>query len=394
MRNRFPQMIWLLVVLLVAPTMAFGQEKPSFDLDWYGYFKLDGSYDQNLTSHGNFVLWVTPQSYEEDDTQFNMTANQTRFGVNLTGNQYRDVEVKGKLEFDLYAAVTGATVAENKAMLQLRHAYFSVQRKGTKLVAGQTSDLISPLNPSTLNYPVLWGCGNIGYRRPQVSLFQSANMGMSSQLTMAAGFFRTIGSDLTPTFSLAAGETTDGSDDGTDAAIPTVQGQLDFQHKLDNGGLIRLGGSALWGRLRAETTQGNFEEYETWAGAGHLQVSLSQSFGVMGEYYQGANLGSYLGGILNSSTIDGVNSMGGWGSMWVKPTSGLKLTLGYGFDDPDDEDLGGVQRSKNESMFGNIQYTFVPQVTVGLEVSRWETTYTDDVSIDNLRVQTSFILNF
>ena len=123
-------------------------------------------------------------------------------------------------------------------------------------------------------------------------------------------------------------------------------------------------------------------------------MSPSPYFGLSGEYYVGSNLGSYFGGILNASTVDGVGPVGGWGSLWFKPMANVTLGFGYGFDDPEDEDLNISQRAKNESMFGNVQYALVPQVTVGLEVSRWETTYMDAESVDNLRVQTSFIMNF
>jgi len=391
-RNVFLTITIFMMFLLASGS--FGAEAPSFDLDWYGYFKLDGSLDQNLTSHGNFVMWVNQKSYVADDQQFNMTANQTRFGVKLDSKNYKNAVVSGKLEFDLYAGVTGASIAENKAMLQLRHAYFSVEKNSWTLTAGQTSDLLSPLNPATLNYPVLWGCGNIGYRRPQVSLKYTLKPSEQTNVSLATGIFRTIGSDLTPTFSLATGETSEGSDDGTDAAIPSVQGQLDIQHTFPSGAKLQLGGSGMWGQLKAETSLGNSEKYESWAAAGHLMVSLPQGFGVAGEAYTGVNLGSYFGGILNSSTVDGVNSMGAWGSLWFKPVSKVKLSTGYGFDDPEDEDLIYNQRSKNQCVYGNLNVTIVPQVTVGLEVSQWKTTYKDNDTVESLRAQTSFVLNF
>jgi len=379
--------------LLIMGAVAHAADRPSFDLRWYGYFKLDGSYDQNLTSHENFVMWVQPRIYDKDDEQFNMTANETRFGFVATGKGYQSVEVGGRVEFDLYAGVTGASIEQNKAMLQLRHAYFTIQSGNTQLLAGQTWDLISPLNPSTLNYPALWGCGNIGYFRPQVSLWHTFEAEGRTAVTVAGGFFRTIGEDLTPTFSLAAGEFSEGNDDGSDAGIPSFQGLLDVRHDLVSGGFVRFGVSGLWGQLRAETNLGNSETYESWAAIGHLTVSFSERFGFAGEAFTGSNLGSYLGSILRSSEVGGLATMGGWASAWFKPTPKVELATGFGFDDPDDNDLA-AGRASNISYFGNVRYYIVPRASFGLEISQWETKYKDAETAKNLRAQTSFILDF
>jgi len=393
MNNSMKLMVMVIGILLIAFAVSAADQKPSFDVNFYGYFKLDGSYDQNETSHGNFVMWVPQQEYSDNDEQFNMTANETRFGLKLDGKNYEDVKVNAKIEFDLYAS----NAAENKAMLQLRHAYFEVISGQFKLLAGQSWDIVSPLNPSTLNYPVLWGVGNIGYRRPQISLWYTAPASPEASVTFAGGFFRTIGSDLTPTFSLALGEDAEGADDGTDAGIPTFQGLVDLKYETPDWS-VRTGVSGLWGELKAETNFGNSETYNSWGVNGHLMISSNDGYGIIGEAYTGSNLGSYFGGILNNSTIDGVSSFGGWGSAWITPMPKVKLSAGMGMDDPKDEDLAAGSRSKNMAYFGNVRYSIVPQVTVGLELSYWETDYmyspTVTESFDDVRVQTSFILSY
>ncbi len=389
MKKGFLISIFVISFVLLAGAMAFAGEKPTLDIDWYGYFKLDGSYDQNLTSHGNFVMWVPQPAYDKNDDQFNMTANQTRLGFKATGNGYSDAIVNGQLEFDLY----GASVAENKAMLMLRHAYFSVQTGQFTLLAGQTWDLISPLNPSTLNYSVLWSCGNTGYRRPQVTLSYTANPNDQTSITMSGGFFRTIGTDLTPTFTLSLGETNDESDDGTDAGIPSFQGRLDFKRNFAGKGFIRAGVSGLWGQLKSETTLGNSQTYESSAIVGHLMVSWPQGFGFSGEFFTGSNMGSYLGGIQQESTIDGVAAQGGWVSAWAKLSPSVKFGAGYGFDDAKDEDISSG-RTKNSCFYGNVNYTLVENVSIGLEASQWQTDYVGGETAKSFRTQTSFVLNF
>jgi hypothetical protein len=309
----------------------------------------------------NYVMWVEPQQNSADDEQFNMTHKESRVGFTANGSGYRNAKVSARVEFDLYGGG-----AENSTLFLLRHAYFTYQTGGLKLLAGQTWDMVSPLNPSTLNYTTLWSCGNIGYRRPQISLWYTVAPNDQTQATIAGGFFRTIGGDLTPTFSLALGEDADGSDDGTDAGIPTFQGIFDFTHNLNSQTSIRAGVSGLWGQMKAETNFGNFQKYESWGVVGHLEIDVNPNFGFAGEGYTGSNLGNYFGAISNNSRIDGLASVGGWGSLWVQPNSQFKFTAGAGMDNPDDVDLSNGDRSYNMNIFGNIRYYIVPQVTLGL----------------------------
>ncbi len=382
-------LLFFLIVLCLSGVSATSQDKPEINLDWYGYVKLDAAYDQNVTSHGNFVMWVKPQTSDDDDAQFNMTHKQTRFGLNAKGTGYRNATVGGKVEVDLY----GAGGTENKAALMLRHAYFTVQSGSFELLAGQGWDLISPLNPATLNYPVLWGCGNVGYRRPQVRLSYTYAAGENTKVKMAGGFFRTIGSDLTPTLSLTT-EVSDGYDDGTDAAVPTVQGLIDVKHAFAGGTKLRAGVSGLYGEMKAEGNLGTSEKYDSRAVVGHLAVSFASGFGFSGEFFSGSNLGSYFGGIANNSTFDGVATKGGWVYGWIKPHAKVKVSAGAGVDDPDDADLAVAQRSQNSAFFGNLSVTPIPAFTVGFELSQWETSYVDGKDASTVRAQTSFVLDF
>jgi hypothetical protein len=190
------------------------------------------------------------------------------------------------------------------------------------------------------------------------------------------------------------GETSDGSDDGTDAAIPSVQGRLDINHKFSSGAKLRIGGSGLYGQLKAETNLGNSETYKSWTGCGHLMFSLPSGVGLSGEVYSGSNLAAYLGGIANANTIDGVRAFGAWASAWVKPAPKVKLASGFGIDQVNEDDIADGARMNNQSIFGNISYSLVPGASVGLEISHWQTEYKNVDKYSSLRAQTSFILKF
>jgi CheY-specific phosphatase CheX len=92
----------------------------------------------------------------------------TRFGIDVLGPRIPMLDCAqsgGKIEFDFQGACDGT---ENKGGVLLRHAYVEVKDDDFRLLAGQTWDVISPLNPSMLMYSVGWEAGNIGYRRAQV----------------------------------------------------------------------------------------------------------------------------------------------------------------------------------------------------------------------------------
>jgi hypothetical protein len=278
-------------------------------------------------------------------------------------------------------------------MLQLRHANFTLGKAGYELLAGQGWDLLSPLNPSTLNYSVLWGVGNVGYRRPQLRVSRTAPLSSGSAAKVSAGIFRTIGSDLTPTFPLKTDEQSDGSDDGQDGGLPSLQAAVDVTTKFAAGGKLRYGISGLWGQLESQTNLGNAETYDSWGTCGHLALSAGR-WGLSGELWTGANLGSYFGGILNSNAIGGLRATGGWmaGSFQASPK--VALTAGIGIDAPDETKLSNGARSHNRGIYGNLGWAVVPAATIGFEVSHWATEYVQSGTAESLRFQSSFVLGF
>ena len=199
---------------------------------------------------------------------------------------------------------------------------------------------------------------------------------------------------MIPGFALKEDETAEGSDDGADAGFPSVQGRLEVDSKGASGNSIRTGISGLWGRLRAETSLGRSQDYSTWAVAGHLAVSVPTGLSVSGEAFIGSTLASYYGSILKKDRTGGIKTIGGWGSVTAKLSPRVQLGAGGGFDNPYNRDLEPNSRSHNFCLFGNVQYTIVSQVVIGLELSHWETGYKGARAADDLRAQSSFMLNF
>lgn len=355
----------------------------------YGYIKWDSSYDTSRTDVGNFARWVEPEADNRDDNQFNMTANQTRLGVRINSAEKGSIQSSGLVEVDFYGNGSG----ENKAGFLMRHAYLKLDwpEERFNIIAGQTWDVISPLNPSTLNYSVQWWAGNIGYRRPQIRFTKSYFLNDVIDLKFEAAIARTIGNSST---SFTPG------DAGEDTGYPGVQGRVSSTFPLFGKRPTSIGFSGHWAKEELDrTATGNPDHFDSWS----LNLDLSQPVNdwltLQAELFTGENLSAYLGGIgqgVNTVTNREIGSRGGWIAARMNPWDKWNFNIGASIDDVDNSDLAGMTdaRQSNRSIFGNVIYSINKSTQVGFEISQWHTEYQDQRDADSIRAQTSLIYKF
>ena len=363
-----------LIVLSISFMMFGADEEVKPNVKAYGYIKLDALYETGNSSHGNFIIWAKDPG--NSSGLFYITARETRVGLNVTGFSFGKFKVTGKVEVDFHSAGT----EENKPYNYMRHAFLEISNGSLTITAGQTWDIISPLNPVTLNYSVLWGAGNIGYRRPQLSIRKDIKTGRNV-FTIQGGIFRTIASDYDA----------DGIEDGSAAGFPTFQGRIAGKFGLGNAGILQIGISGHYGKSEGLTT------YTSNSLNADLLLVLSPRFKIIAEYFSGKNLGTYLGGIVqnvNTSIGKEIKSNGFYINAVANPLPKFQLSLGYGIDNPEDADLTTGSRSKNTSFFGNFLITLSPSIKVGFEVSDWITDYLNHPQQKTVRFQNSWILYF
>lgn len=361
-------------------------EKAALEFKFYGFLKLDAAYDDSRVNPGNFARWVENESVNENDNQFNMTARQSRLGFWAERAVQDGIKVRGRAEIDFYAGAS-----ENKPEPMMRHAYGEIiwVDEDFSIVAGQTSDIISPLNPTTVTYAPAWWAGNIGYRRPQIRLTKGIKMGDDSKLVIQGAVARTIGRDAM----------FDPGDTGEDAGVPSIQGRIAYTFKM-NGRAGQFGVSGHWGREEYDLDAMNevTEELDTWSMNVEAKLPLGDKFLVLGEYYTGKNMNAYLGGIgqgVNLGTLEVVESTGGWGAVSVGPFDKMSFNFGASMDNPEDEDLWVGARCKNTAFWGNAFYQLVDGMKFGAEISHWQTAYVgveDDA--DAMRFQFTAIYSF
>jgi hypothetical protein len=368
----------LLVVMLlsISSLSLHAGEEEKVSVKPYGYIKLDAIYETGSSYPGNYTLWA--QDPGNSDGVFHVTARQTRLGLAVKGIGFGDFKVTGKVEVDWHSS----GVPENKSYNFMRHAFLTISNGSFSVIAGQTSDIISPLVPASLNYPVLWCAGNIGYRRPQLSFRQDFNSGKST-FTIQGGIFRTITGDYDG----------DGMNDGIAAGFPTVQGRIGGKFALGSNSSLQLGFSGHYGKSKGDV------EYTSDSINVDFLLVVSK-FKIIAEYFSGKNLGTYLGGIAQSVNLNNNEEINAWG-FYVNAVAAVskkvQFSFGYGMDDPDDDNLNyssGSSRTKNTSIFGNIVISLSPSLKIGLQISNWQTDYLNREKQETLRFQHCWILNF
>jgi hypothetical protein len=105
---------------------------------------------------------------------------------------------------------------------------------------------------------------------------------------------------------------------------------------------------------------------------------LNERVGFVGEAFVGQGLGTYNGGVLqttNFDTAEAIRTRGMWGEMYYYLNPCLHTHMGYAFDDPLDRDVAFDQITKNETFYSNLLWDLTRQFRLGFEVTWRKTEY-------------------
>ena len=320
-----------------------------------------------------------------------MTANETRLGMKISGPSTDTLKTSGRVEIDFYEGG-----AENQARPRMRHAYMVIDlpQQRLSILAGQTTDVISPLYPSTLNYSTGWWAGNIGYRRPQIRVTKDIALTEDVDLRLQGALTRTIGDDLVSGF--------DPGDTGEDYPLPGVQGRVAVTFPCFGPKPTVVGISTHWGREEYDKDASDtHENLDTWSVNLDIVQPVNDWLVVKGELYTGENLDAYLGGIgqgVNHTRVKEIGACGGWLAATLTPLDRWTFNVGATVEAVDTDDIDETDsiedRTLNKSIFSNAIYSINEKTSVGIEVSHWFTEYKHSDKGGSLRLQGSFIYKF
>jgi hypothetical protein len=343
--------------------------KGDFKIVPYGILWFNMAYETQRTVDGDFTLYVYSPDVRDYDA-FHVNARATRLGLDLSGPKipfFRDAASGGKVEIDFFSPVQ---VSENRGAVMLRHAYWEVKNEYFRLLAGQTWDLQSPLLPGTLIYSVGWGVGNLGFRRAQLRYERYIPVSNLLQFALQGALAVDLADD-TPGLN--------GDHEGW--PIIELRTAVTLGERGQGKRPITLGfsghiGEQFYERNPAVDTDDGKEK--TWSFGVDLHMPLTERLGVQGEFFTGANLGHFMGGIvqgINPTTGRAIRSTGGWFELWYDWTKRWHSHIGYGIDDPINRDVHSGGRLYNDFIFANVMYDFTDRFLVGFEYTHWKTHY-------------------
>lgn len=373
-------------------------KKGPFTITPYGFLWADMAWNSSRCVTDGYCLYALSDSVD-DSPGIAVDARMTRLGAMIDGPGFpgnNAWKTKGVLEADFEGQVNST---RNKGQLQLRKAYVELVNtcQDLRLAFGQDWDITSPLAPQMLNYLPAGFAGNIGYRRCQFrvekGIRHSADCKSIWQISAADSF---------------AGDYTSMSGVSAEAGgWPIIEGR--FALKLGEysrcAGPVTLGVS---GHIGEETyifspISGTYadsrerEHVQTWSFNFDGDVPLTKWMSVLGEYFYGADLSSFCGGINQGVDLfrrDSVRAQGGWIALHTKLSEKLTNNSGCGIDKPDEDDLHGTSaasngtstfRTRNELFFTNFFYQWNKALMTGLELGYWKTDWSrSDVSTSNV----------
>ena len=391
-------------LLLVVPVSALGQEDavttPGIPigesrLELYGFVRIDAIYDDSRTDAAQtptFVRSEDPRVGVRDQPNVTFHPRLTRVGGRVTppaGALVSGSRLSARVEIDFQAGGR-----ESRQPIRLRHGYVEMSWSLVTLLAGQTSDLMSPLFPAVNGDTLMWNAGNLGDRRPEFRLTwaSAANVdGGRPTWTLAAGLGLPGAIDPKDLDH-------DGVRDGEASGVPNLQARLGFSSSSAvSGRSISVGASGHVGKESLTTRVGGQDAFTTWSASVDYEVEVAPRVDVRGELWTGENLSDFRGGIgqgIGVASGRGIPATGGWVETGVELSDVFRLSIGYTLEDPADRDIPSQGRVKNFAWYVVNQFRLHRLLLVGIDYLRWTTEFKDlENGLDN-RVNVYSILRF
>jgi hypothetical protein len=261
-----------------------------------------------------------------------MAIRQTTLGLAVTHPEVWGGQFSGDVDVDFFGGQFHSPGGRTHPVLRIRTARAIIDWERSQLLIGQEQPLIAGLNPvslSSVGVPEFSYAGNLWIWLPQIryGVHTTGNWRVGVQAAL-----------LAPTSGDTVGEFTTTVDRAERTNTPFVQARVHFSWgEPDTGGEVGIGYHT--GSVMDDST----DTHASSAIAADWLIPIGSRFEIRGEAYTGELVRGLGGGAIGQNFgvngITPVSTMAAWTQLNYRLTNTLRIGAGYGFDDPDDDDL-------------------------------------------------------
>jgi hypothetical protein len=340
--------------------------------------------NQGVVDNEDFPQIATPRSATNSTQSFGGSLRQSQIGLEVFGPDIAGARTSANVKFDFSGGFTDVPNGAAMGIVRLRTGTFRMDWENTSIVAGQDYLFFAPLAPTSLAslaVPALSYSGNLWAWTPQVRIEHKIALSDASHLLLQAGILDSlsgelpVGPDRSPSWGEQSGQ-------------PAYAGRIAWTHRAF-GQDLTFG----FGGYYARQNFGLGRNVNGWASTFDVLLPLGRYFDLSGEFNRGAAVAGIGGGIGQSiltsghfsdpsTTIKGLDSMGGWVQLKFKPRTNFEINGAFGQDNPFAGELRrfpgspsyfGESLARNLTPFVNFIYQPRSDVLFSVEYRRLQT---------------------
>lgn len=263
---------------------------------------------------------------------------QSQLGLEVFGPQLRGAKTTADVQMDFAGGFPNTLDGATFGLMRLRTATLRLDWPQTSIVGGQDALFFSPLAPSsfaTLAVPALSYAGNLWGWVPQLRVEHRVPLHQSSRLTLQAGILDAFSGQPPASTFLRTPQPGERSRQPAYAARVawSLAGQGEQELMLGMGGYYSRQN---WGSNR---------KVDAWTGVVDWSIPVIQRVTLSGKFYRGRAVGGLNGAFGRSviasgplsdpaSSVQGLDSMGGWAQLKFKVNRGLEFNGAAGQENP------------------------------------------------------------
>jgi hypothetical protein len=336
---------------------------------------------------------------------FGASFRQSQVGLQAFGPEIAGAHTSADINFDFAGGFPDTPNGVSTGIVRLRTGTVRLEWKNTSVIAGQDHLFFAPLAPTslaTVAIPALAYSGNLWAWAPQVRVEHRVQVSESSKLVFQGGIL----DSLTGEYPGYEGYREPSA--GEKSGQPAYASRVAWSHQLFGQEL-----TAGFGGYYARQNWSFGRNVDSWTGTTDLTVPLGRFFEFTGEFYRGRAIGGLGGGIDQTvlvsgdladpaTTLQGLNSMGGWAQLKFKPVPKFELNGAFGHDNPFGSQIARFTDapayydalfSKNQTWFTNFIYQPRSDVLFSIEFRRLRT-FGSEGEPPNLAHQLNFALGY